>query len=785
MSPTPARPISRTPSPLLPTLTALGEVPSPAPESDGEVEMDQLAFTIESPSRSQLQLFETVFNTGKPLSGYCQDDPLWPLLAEVASPCSNCVKSPGKCKVLPNSPRCTNCSAKKTCSLGKVLRYWFLELHGTPTHQSTWGIPLSTWRQYDAALQARPSSTSTLLELNMLDEQDTAETDQQELRKFLALQQGEAVVAAKRKRNRSPLPVAGPSSKKVRSDGSKKCSRRRTPVEGAAQESPRRIRLVVPPGHSMAASTSTPALPRALPSSMEVSVRGEPVQGPSGLVQLAAAAEVQSGVIQRLVSPSPVTSPIKGTGSDPLPSNMPPTSQSQLADSQRENSSLTTALRDTSHALDARQREVEQLRSSSHEVLQHEVEYRSVLDQFNVLDRALSVFPGQTVVQCFQALEEELRVVKRDCDVAVGELSAASCKGSELRTALLQQQGLVDETNALATRQRHCLEEFWEEIHRTRDCATFMEQMIKEYPDEGFYEVVLPPLSQLEEDLKRANEDLRRVATFAHRLYRSDPATVLHHHSRYIGAIIEAVVAFLQHGLDSDDPDVVAHNFRLALDYMQTARGIHGDLYMRSISSIQWFFNNAVDEDEGLHCLVLEHSRFDNDGPFLTTAQHAGFTAPPEGSMEPPLHHRMLALLTAFPHCDGAGRWDDVVPAIPSLDQSTVVWEQLILEYLHHIIDTPMSIPVPSDEPTSVVGEGVPSPPAPSRVPLFLPEQDSLTSPSPPPPSPRLPPLFGSVANLAIDLTGGDDELYESEESRRARVSEADGMDAVPKEEPL
>ncbi|KAJ3884302.1 hypothetical protein GG344DRAFT_84241 [Lentinula edodes] len=425
MSPTPTRPLSRTPSPLLPTLTALGEVPSPAPESDGEVEMDQLAFTIESPSRPQLQLFETVFNTGKPLLGYCQDDPLWPLLAEVASPCSNCVKSPGKCKVLPNSPRCTNCSAKKTCSLGKVLRYRyfacrcsqdiaysrrFLELHRTPTHQSTWGIPLSTWRQYDAALQARTSSTSTLLELNMLDEKDTAETDQQELQKFLALQQGEAVVAAKHKRNCSPLPVAGPSSNKVWLEGSKKCSRRRIPVEGAAQESPRRVQLVVPPGRSMAASTSTPALPRALPSSIEVSVRDKSMQGPSGLVQLAAAAEAQSGVVQRFVSPSPVTSPIKGTGSDPLPSDMLPTShsllvphtliahpyraenqrllawvrslESQLADSQRENSSLTTALRDTSHALDARQREVEQLWSSSHEVLQHEVEYCSVLDQF-------------------------------------------------------------------------------------------------------------------------------------------------------------------------------------------------------------------------------------------------------------------------------------------------------------------------------------------------------------------------------------------------------------------
>ncbi|KAJ3897075.1 hypothetical protein F5879DRAFT_996662 [Lentinula edodes] len=212
-------------SPQLPTLTTLGEVPSPGLDSNGE-------------------LFETVFNTGKPLSGYCQDDLLWPLLAEVASPCSNCSKSPGKCKVLLNSPQCTNCSAKKTCSLGKILRYRyftrrcnqdlaysrrFLELHGTPAHQLTWGIPLSTWRQYNAAFHACTSSTSTLLELNMLDEQDATDADQQQLREFLTLQQGEAVVAAKHKCDCSPLPVAGPSSKKVRSDGSKKRSRCRYP----------------------------------------------------------------------------------------------------------------------------------------------------------------------------------------------------------------------------------------------------------------------------------------------------------------------------------------------------------------------------------------------------------------------------------------------------------------------------------------------------------------------------------------------------------------------------
>ncbi|KAJ3803640.1 hypothetical protein F5876DRAFT_84829 [Lentinula aff. lateritia] len=438
MSADQSRASPRTPSPLLPPLTAVGQVPSPDPESDGEPEQDQLAFTLESPSRPQLQLFETVFNTGKPLSAYCQDDPLWFLLAEVASPCTNCSKVPGKCKVLPNSPRCTNCSAKKTCSLGKILRYRyfarrcsqdlayshrFLELHGTPAHKSTWGIPLGVWREYDAALHARTSSTSTLLELNMLDELDTADADQHELQKFLALQQGEAAIAAKRKRARSPSPVAGPSGKNIQSGAHKKRSRRKSPVAAVTPDSPLRIRLVVPPGRSVVATPSVPAPPRASLSQMEVPPRDLPMQGPSDLAQLAAVAEAHSGLVQPAVSSPPVPSPIKGAGQDLLLSNMPPTPrptlvprthtahpyraenqhlaarvrllESQLADLQGENSSLTSALRNTSHALKSRQREVEQLRSSNREVREHEVEYRRVLEQFSALGEALPGDPGR------------------------------------------------------------------------------------------------------------------------------------------------------------------------------------------------------------------------------------------------------------------------------------------------------------------------------------------------------------------------------------------------------
>ncbi|GAW03786.1 hypothetical protein LENED_005535 [Lentinula edodes] len=197
--------------------------------------------------------------------------------------------------------------------------------------------------------------------------------------------------------------------------------------------------------------------------------------------------------------------------------------ESQLANSQRENSSLTSALRDISLALESQQREVEQLRSSGCEVLEREMEDRRVLDQFPALDEALPGALGQSLSERFRKVQEDLQIATREWRVAVEKLIASTRKNSQLTTTLLHQQGLVDESNALATRQRRLVEELQEEVHRVRGRAVFVEQMLKEYPDEGYYEVVLPPLSQLEGDLNKAREDLRRVATFAHRLYRCDP----------------------------------------------------------------------------------------------------------------------------------------------------------------------------------------------------------------------------------------------------------------------
>ncbi|KAJ3864442.1 hypothetical protein EV359DRAFT_81407, partial [Lentinula novae-zelandiae] len=203
--------------PPLPFLLSSGGVPSVVSEDDEDI--DQLVFTLDAPSRPQLDFFEKVFNTGKSLASYLQDDPLWSLLSSIVVPCTNCLKAPDTCVVPPGSPRCLNCSSKKTCSLGKILRFQyftcqcnqdlayshrFLELHGTPAQKASRTIPVDLWRQYDALLHQRTSSTTALMELNMLDEGDALDRDHQELSRLIDTQRQETAAASKRKRASSP-----------------------------------------------------------------------------------------------------------------------------------------------------------------------------------------------------------------------------------------------------------------------------------------------------------------------------------------------------------------------------------------------------------------------------------------------------------------------------------------------------------------------------------------------------------------------------------------------------
>ncbi|KAJ3924151.1 MAG: hypothetical protein NXY57DRAFT_979755 [Lentinula lateritia] len=68
--------------------------PMPSPRSHppfvtGEVDIDELASSVEDPPLGQLTLFKSVFGVGVSLACYVVDDPLWPLLAAACLPCSS------------------------------------------------------------------------------------------------------------------------------------------------------------------------------------------------------------------------------------------------------------------------------------------------------------------------------------------------------------------------------------------------------------------------------------------------------------------------------------------------------------------------------------------------------------------------------------------------------------------------------------------------------------------------------------------------------------------------
>ncbi|KAJ3858172.1 hypothetical protein EV359DRAFT_88145 [Lentinula novae-zelandiae] len=237
--------------------------------------------------------------------------------------------------------------------------------------------------------------------------------------------------------------------------------------------------------------------------------------------------------------------------------------ESQLASLRQENSTLTSALRDTSTSLEARQGELEQLRASAALSSQRQEEYDHLMDQVQALQHSL---PGPV-----------------DKSLYLSRSVSSDRRNEELEESLIQQQSLVDESNALAIRQRKRIEALQEEVHRFRERALFMEKMVQEYPEEGLYSVSLPPLAEVQGQLNNTLASLQRVATFTHRLYHSNPATVLHQHNRYMGTIIEAIISFLQRGLDTVEPDVIVRSFQLALEFMEAARGVHVELHLQSV----------------------------------------------------------------------------------------------------------------------------------------------------------------------------------------------------------
>ncbi|KAJ3812838.1 hypothetical protein F5876DRAFT_74490 [Lentinula aff. lateritia] len=287
---------SKSTRPSPPSLTAASSSPvsheeGGVPLTEDEEDVDQLAFTLDSPSRPQLEFFKKVFNTGKPLAGYSSDDPLWLLLSSLVVPCTNCLK---------------------TCSLGKILRFRyfarkcnqdlaysrrFLESHGTPAQKASWTIPVDLWHWYDALLHERTSSTTALMELNMLDDSDALDRDHQELSQFLDTQRQETIAASKQKHASSPVRPGGATSSEAPAKTSHKRHRHLSPPSSLPSVPPVASTTSLPsPSHApVMAVDSDPLVDAGIWKLLVPVDHPGLVQGPTGLVCLAAVAEQRAG----------------------------------------------------------------------------------------------------------------------------------------------------------------------------------------------------------------------------------------------------------------------------------------------------------------------------------------------------------------------------------------------------------------------------------------------------------------------------------------------------------
>ncbi|KAJ3803479.1 hypothetical protein F5876DRAFT_85254 [Lentinula aff. lateritia] len=178
---------------------ATGAPPSSPNRPDSDV--DEIVSGLEEPSLGQLSLFKSVFGVGISLARYIVDDPLWSILAAAGLPCPTCIwgKKEGSCSLVPHLARCSNCDDKKLCVLGCLARFQyfsrkcshdlafarrFLEVHGNSGQRTRYFLPTEQWRVIYDRVERSTNSTSALLVLNPLDDQDQREPDRQELWEF-------------------------------------------------------------------------------------------------------------------------------------------------------------------------------------------------------------------------------------------------------------------------------------------------------------------------------------------------------------------------------------------------------------------------------------------------------------------------------------------------------------------------------------------------------------------------------------------------------------------------
>ncbi|KAJ3845736.1 hypothetical protein EV368DRAFT_90192 [Lentinula lateritia] len=330
-----------------------------------------------------------------------------------------------------------------------------------------------------------------------------------------------------------------------------------------------------------------------------------------------------------------------------------------LAQSRGQVSTLTSLLRDTLSSLHLRSQELEASCRSLEEVARDRAEYQWVLSQFRAIEAELPEPPSEDLVTRFRITHSEVNAYREVVKHQKQELGELRKQVDDATSHSFDAYAELDSANACALCQRDHLEELEEMVCQYRNRAHVTKGLIKQYPeDEGLYEVELPSYSELQRKLDASEALVRRLATFAHRLYQSDPANLLHYHNRYVGGLLEAITLLLYRGLHHT-PDRLSSVIDFILGYLFQARFTHGKLHLWLTSSFLYYYSNAADR--------VEDAR--------------------PGSLEPPLHRRFFSFDHPIPI--SSSPTSDHLPAVPAMDSIMVSWEHLIANYIRNMIDTP------------------------------------------------------------------------------------------------
>ncbi|KAJ4484557.1 hypothetical protein C8R41DRAFT_921658 [Lentinula lateritia] len=410
---------------------ALGIPPSSPNRRDSDV--DEIVSNVEEPSLGQLSLFKSVFGVGVSLARYIIDDPLWSILAAAA--------------------------------IAMIKSYVSLDDYAL----ATWLSLVVSWRSTETR---STNSTSALLELNPLDDQDQRELDCQELREFC---QHQPLVPGPSTLVPHTSPLAGGSSllppapvmkkrkRLVKVDPGSTPKRRRLEqvvdrsspivptvpqVEGGS--SYRRVVLVLRPPHVPDSEIPTlPGVGHLVPE--DSSHRSVVDQSRSQGYTKIPPCVPQAGLFEQFVPPSEVEDFSWSRIKTPPCSREPlrPYPRSQASSALRvDNDHLKTEVEELRTLLaQSRGQELEASRRSLEEVARDHAEYQRVLSQFRAIEAELPEPASEDLVTRFLIAHSE--VAKRQKQ-EIGELRKqvddASSHSSDAYAEL-------DSANARALRQ--------------------------------------------------------------------------------------------------------------------------------------------------------------------------------------------------------------------------------------------------------------------------------------------------------------------------------------------